>query len=71
MRAAQLQQERLSPVSITYGTWLRSSEVMGPKVSQRLLSGMRLGGTNGSIGSIEQIAPLFAAVKCSKTDTNK
>lgn len=35
-----------------YGSWLRASEVISPKVSQRLLSGMRPGGTNGSIASV-------------------
>ncbi len=39
-------------MSIPYGSWLRASEVIGPKVSQRLLSGMRPGGTNGSIASV-------------------
>lgn len=52
MRVGQLPQERFSPVSIPYGSWLRASEVIDPKVSQRLLSGMRPGGTNGSIASV-------------------
>ena len=51
MRAAQLPQERFSPVTITYGTWLRAVVEIGQKVSQRLLSGMRLGRMYGCIGS--------------------